>query len=247
MDDKFFNIRVPKRWARTGLVVLVTAIIVAPLTALASHQFTDVPNSNTFHGDISWLADNAVTKGCNPPANTQFCPKDTVTREQMAAFLHRMDNNLGIKVASVTGSQVAGTDASADGAFASTQITAPQDGVAIVQSTASWDFGDYVVVTWVEMDTGTPCDSYLDGDAIVGTIGAASGDAATSTDGHTSAGQGHVAVSTGSHTFYHCLSTNVGTSNNVDHALVVTWYPGASASVAASASGGSGTGTPLQP
>jgi hypothetical protein len=35
------------------------------------------------------LGTAGVTKGCNPPANTKFCPKDPVTREQMAAFLKR--------------------------------------------------------------------------------------------------------------------------------------------------------------
>lgn len=30
-----------------------------------------------------------VTKGCNPPDNRMFCPSDTVTRGEMAAFLVR--------------------------------------------------------------------------------------------------------------------------------------------------------------
>ncbi len=56
-----------------------TAAIVAPLAAVASHSFTDVPNTNTFHEDIAWLADAGVTRGCNPPSNTEFCPDDEVT------------------------------------------------------------------------------------------------------------------------------------------------------------------------
>ncbi len=32
---------------------------------------------------------SAITKGCNPPVNDQFCPNSNVTRGQMAAFLHR--------------------------------------------------------------------------------------------------------------------------------------------------------------
>ena len=89
MDDQSFNIRVPKKWARVAMIVTVTALIVAPLTAIASHSFTDVPDSNTFHDDIAWLADAGVTKGCNPPSNTQYCPDDEVTRGQMAAFMKR--------------------------------------------------------------------------------------------------------------------------------------------------------------
>ena len=51
--------------------------------------FTDVPNDHTFYEDILWLADQGITRGCNPPTNDQFCPDDFVTRGQMAAFLVR--------------------------------------------------------------------------------------------------------------------------------------------------------------
>ena len=50
--------------------------------------FTD-DNSSIFENDIDRLATAGVTKGCNPPANTKFCPNNFVTRAQMAAFLHR--------------------------------------------------------------------------------------------------------------------------------------------------------------
>jgi hypothetical protein len=90
MDDKSYTIRVPKRWVRVALIVGVTALIVAPLTAIATHSFTDVPNDNTFHADIEAIANVGVTQGCNPPANTLYCPKDLVTREQMAAFMNRL-------------------------------------------------------------------------------------------------------------------------------------------------------------
>ncbi len=44
---------------------------------------------HTFVNDIIWLAEEGITKGCNPPINDQFCPDDFVTRGQMAAFLVR--------------------------------------------------------------------------------------------------------------------------------------------------------------
>lgn len=44
---------------------------------------------NQFADAIKWLADKGITKGCNPPANTKFCPDDHVTRGEMAAFLVR--------------------------------------------------------------------------------------------------------------------------------------------------------------
>jgi hypothetical protein len=42
-----------------------------------------------FTSDIVWLAEEGITKGCNPPANNEFCPTANVTRAQMAAFLVR--------------------------------------------------------------------------------------------------------------------------------------------------------------
>ena len=50
--------------------------------------FTD-DDGSIFEGDIDRLGTAGVTKGCNPPLNTQFCPGANVTRGQMAAFLHR--------------------------------------------------------------------------------------------------------------------------------------------------------------
>lgn len=92
---------------RTVLVVvlaaLVGALVATPVAVYASHQFTDVPNSNIFHSDIDWLADAGVTKGCNPPANDEFCPKDVVTRETMAAFLHRLAENQVVDAGSLEG------------------------------------------------------------------------------------------------------------------------------------------------
>ena len=103
MDEKSFIIRIPRNWMRLSLVVAITTLIVAPLTAIALHSFTDVPDSNIFHADIEWLAESGVTKGCNPPANTQFCPKQGVTREAMAAFLHRLAVNQVVDAATVQG------------------------------------------------------------------------------------------------------------------------------------------------
>lgn len=57
--------------------------------------FTDV-SASPFKGDIAWLASSGITRGCNPPSNTRFCPDASVTRGQMAAFLHRaLDDLIG--------------------------------------------------------------------------------------------------------------------------------------------------------
>jgi Tol biopolymer transport system component len=51
--------------------------------------FVDVPAGHLFGVEIAWLAEEGITKGCNPPTNDRFCPSDFVTRGQMAAFLNR--------------------------------------------------------------------------------------------------------------------------------------------------------------
>ena len=81
--------RVERRWRRRLIGVLAVGIIVAiaPAIVLASHQFTDVPTSYIFHGDIDHVYDARVTNGCTA---TTYCPDDPVSRGQMAAFLNRV-------------------------------------------------------------------------------------------------------------------------------------------------------------
>ena len=86
----------PDNRKRLSVFVVALALLIAtPLTVVAASGFTDVPDSNVFKADIQWLANAGVTKGCNPPANTEFCPSDNVTREQMAAFMHRLAQYIG--------------------------------------------------------------------------------------------------------------------------------------------------------
>lgn len=59
--------------------------------AAAEAGFEDVPADHLFSDAVSWLADQGITKGCNPPANTHFCPDAHVSRGQMAAFLMRSE------------------------------------------------------------------------------------------------------------------------------------------------------------
>ena len=58
------------------------------LTANGSTDFVD-DNDSIFETDIEKLAAAGITKGCNPPSNDRYCPDDSVTRGQMAAFLSR--------------------------------------------------------------------------------------------------------------------------------------------------------------
>lgn len=62
------------------------ALVVAGGTVMASHNFTDVPDSHPFHAQISNLVNAGVTTGCDVGL---YCPDSPVTRGQMAAFLGR--------------------------------------------------------------------------------------------------------------------------------------------------------------
>ncbi len=54
-------------------------------TAASGLPFTDLAGSS-FLDDIAWLYDTKITSGCSA---TTFCPGDSITRGQMAAFLDR--------------------------------------------------------------------------------------------------------------------------------------------------------------
>lgn len=54
-------------------------------------SFLDI-HGHTFESAIRWLASEGITKGCNPPLNSRFCPDASVTRGQMAVFLARALN-----------------------------------------------------------------------------------------------------------------------------------------------------------
>ena len=73
---------------------LLLGVALSLLTTSAVAQncdgFTDVLASSPFCPDVTWLATYGVTKGCAP---SQFCPNQSVTRLQMAAFMHRLGEN----------------------------------------------------------------------------------------------------------------------------------------------------------
>jgi hypothetical protein len=68
--------------------MVVVMSVVAIGTAGASGFFADDDDSVHLRA-IEAIADEGITRGCNPPTNDLYCPAATVTREQMASFLVR--------------------------------------------------------------------------------------------------------------------------------------------------------------
>lgn len=129
---------------RRAAVVLAIAVVFAivPTAVLASYRFNDVPDSNTFHKDIAWLAEADVTRGCNPPENTEFCPNDNVTREQMAAFMHRLAGNQVVDAGWLNGMTAKEIIDAASTGQSGPVHAATADRAAVAETLAGFDEGE---------------------------------------------------------------------------------------------------------
>ena len=58
-------------------------------TPPATTPFLDVAGSHSFYKQIAWLADAGISTGTTTPSGALFNPANPVSRQAMAAFLHR--------------------------------------------------------------------------------------------------------------------------------------------------------------
>jgi hypothetical protein len=85
-----------RRPARRSIALVLGALLVlAPAVVLASHQFPDVPAGNPFHSQIDAIAEAGITAGFS---DGTYRPSDPVTRQSMAAFMHRGFGRVGLVV-----------------------------------------------------------------------------------------------------------------------------------------------------
>jgi hypothetical protein len=140
----------PRRFARVrrpaAIVGLIAVLIALPVAVSASHIFTDVPDSNTFHTTISNLYGARITTGCAPGL---YCPNDPVTRGSMSAFLNR-----GLGRAAADANLIDGDDwTTLDGTIASATLRSggQTGGTAsvLVQGTLN---------AWTDEDNVCPCE-----------------------------------------------------------------------------------------
>lgn len=91
--------------------ILTTSLVSSVGVVWASHQFNDVPDSHPFHDDIAWLADNDITEGF---PDGGFHPSAAVTRQAVAAFLHRYNGEIEVVQNSVNPGSASAFNASAN-------------------------------------------------------------------------------------------------------------------------------------
>ena len=87
-----------QRARQVPILTATVAIVVVLIAGLAladglppGGTFTD-DNGNVHEGNIEAIAGVGITRGCNPPLNTLYCPDSPVNRGQMAAFVRRAFN-----------------------------------------------------------------------------------------------------------------------------------------------------------
>jgi hypothetical protein len=158
------------------LVALLAASMIPVAVLAAGGTFTDDDDS-IFEADIEWLAGAGVTAGCNPPTNDNYCPSDSVTRGQMAAFMRRFAQFLGAEDGTVSNADHAATADSATTADNADTV----DGLDAGDLMARWALvaADGTIVDQsggITMTTSFPGGYYLnfgssvEGHAILGTI-----------------------------------------------------------------------------
>jgi hypothetical protein len=221
-----------------------------------------------FHNSVAWMKDNAITAGCNPPANDKYCPNDNVTRGEMAVFLKRLAEKKVVDAATAvtaddadlldgkdstayqsvlvasTGSFPHGTGLgtiSAGAPFEATSVTinSPTSGVLQILGSTGWEGGDVWFTQWLEIDEATPCDAWNVTDRL---SGSGTEENALS-NGSSLNSQAILEGPSGSHTVSLCLWPFSGANSlNVSYSLITQWMPTSSASIT-SVAGLAGDGT----
>lgn len=75
-----------------GALALAAAAASPAAFAAPCVGFTDVDDSSAFCANVEWVKNRSITLGCT--SSTLYCPGDSVTRLQMAAFLNRLGTAL---------------------------------------------------------------------------------------------------------------------------------------------------------
>jgi len=91
MGDGTFEFRPAESVSREAMAAFLYRYKGKPaFTPPATSPFVDVPTTRPFYKEIAWLAASGISKGTDVGNGTfEFRPAESVSREAMAAFLHR--------------------------------------------------------------------------------------------------------------------------------------------------------------
>src|SRR5450756_996739 len=94
LGDGTFQFRPAESVSREAMAAFLYRFKGSPaFTAPLTSPFVDVAPGGSFYAEISWLAANGISTGTNLGDGTfAFRPTESVSREAMAAFLHRTSN-----------------------------------------------------------------------------------------------------------------------------------------------------------
>ena len=211
---------------RVRWVIPLMMLLAVPPAVFAAHNFTDVPNTQPFHAEISNLAGSGVTIGCG---GGNYCPDEETQRDEMAAFLNRGFGRATASAGTVTWA-VAATNYVTSAAI-TTGGAAGSTGTGFVLVTGSVTaYTDTPGVTcpcevavWVERSDTDPDQAspvmYADISSIPTPTGAANGSATVSwvfqVSSATRATFGLAAE----------ITSTAGVAGSVDGALTLTYFP----------------------
>lgn len=118
-----------------GMAVALLAS--APAPAVPCAGFADVDSASPFCESIAWLKNRGITVGC---ANGRYCPTESVSREQLAAFISRLDVLLAPYVVDASGSVVGAFMETSRGSYAMFKLGDERHALPLVPGTTPGTF-----------------------------------------------------------------------------------------------------------
>lgn len=82
------NTAVSRRVTITAAMVVIAMLMGA--TLVSAGHFADVSPASVHDPGIHYVSNAGITAGCRPG---EYCPRDALTRDQMATFIHRQSGN----------------------------------------------------------------------------------------------------------------------------------------------------------
>ena len=107
----------PSQSLTRGMFVTILYRLAGSPAVEAAAPFTDVPATQYYADAVAWASANGIVNGVSAD---KFAPNSNITREQMAAIIHRFATTSGIEAAG--SSEVSYSDSAMISAFAKAAV-----------------------------------------------------------------------------------------------------------------------------